>query len=219
MTFMLSELLAQALMQINSVAQRLKMTHANAPRQLRAIILTLPSAMPKPEREIFRRRMHEAIALVWKSMGWHPADESFVSEQDRTKSQIPVPSVQMEWDEATCGQMVYLYNETQVNFGGRTAAFFASMARPDKQLEAGEVAGKTVRIASIDIGGGTTDLAITQYWLDDGIGNNVKISPRLLFREGFKVAGDDILLDVIQLYILPALQARLKKQLSPTVMC
>ncbi|CNK66136.1 virulence factor SrfB [Yersinia aleksiciae] len=211
MTFMLSELLAQALMQINSAAQRLKMTHANAPRQLRAIILTLPSAMPKPEREIFRRRMHEAIALVWKSMGWHPADDPFVSEQDRAKSQIPVPSVQMEWDEATCGQMVYLYNETQVNFGGRTAAFFASMARPDKQLEAGEVAGKTLRIASIDIGGGTTDLAITQYWLDDGIGNNVKISPRLLFREGFKVAGDDILLDVIRLYILPALQARLKK--------
>lgn len=211
MTFMLSELLTQALMQINSAAQRLKMTHANAPRQLRAIILTLPSAMPKPEREIFRRRMNEAIALVWKSMGWHPADDNFVSEQDRAKSQVPVPTVQMEWDEATCGQMVYLYNETQVNFGGRTAAFFASMARPDKQLEAGETAGKTLRIASIDIGGGTTDLAITQYWLDDGIGNNVKISPRLLFREGFKVAGDDILLDVIQLYILPALQTRLKK--------
>lgn len=211
MTFMLSELLAQALMQINSAAQRLKMTHANAPRQLRAIILTLPSAMPKPEREIFRRRMKEAIALVWKSMGWHPADDNFAAEADRAKSSVPVPSVQMEWDEATCGQMVYLYNETQVNFGGRTAAFFASMARPDKQLEAGESAGKTLRIASIDIGGGTTDLAITQYWLDGGMGNNVKISPRLLFREGFKVAGDDILLDVIQLYILPALQAHLKK--------
>ncbi|MDN6449894.1 MAG: virulence factor SrfB, partial [Enterobacterales bacterium] len=61
MTFMLSELLAQALMQINSVAQRLKMTHSAAPRQLRSIILTLPSAMPKPEREIFRRRMVQAI--------------------------------------------------------------------------------------------------------------------------------------------------------------
>ncbi len=72
-------------------------------------------------------------------------------------------------------------------------------------------AGKTLRIASIDIGGGTTDLAITQYWLDDGVGNNVKITPRLLFREGFKVAGDDILLDVIQLYVLPALHATLKK--------
>ncbi|AJJ11721.1 virulence factor SrfB family protein [Yersinia rohdei] len=211
MTFMLSELLAQALMQMNSAAQRLKMTHAHAPRQLRSIILTLPSAMPKPEREIFRSRMNEAIALVWKAMGWHPADDNFVSEQDRANSVVPVPSVQMEWDEATCGQLVYLYNETQVNFGGRTAAFFASQARPDKQLNAGETAGKTLRIASIDIGGGTTDLAITQYDLDDGMGNNVKISPRLLFREGFKVAGDDILLDVIQLYILPALQQQLKK--------
>ncbi|AJJ53421.1 virulence factor SrfB family protein [Yersinia pseudotuberculosis IP 32953] len=211
MTFMLSELLAQALMQINSAAQRLKMIHVTAPRQLRSIILTLPSAMPKPEREIFRQRMNEAIALVWKSMGWHPADDDFVTPADHAKSKVPVPDVQMEWDEATCGQMVYLYNETQVNFGGRTAAFFASMARPDKQLDAGETAGKTLRIASIDIGGGTTDLAITQYGLDEGIGNNVKISPRLLFREGFKVAGDDILLDIIQLYILPALQATLKK--------
>ncbi|RNM03831.1 virulence factor SrfB [Dickeya undicola] len=211
MTFMLSELLAQALMQMNSAAQRLKMIHANAPRQLRNIILTLPSAMPKPEREIFRRRMIEAIGLVWKAMGWHPADDDFLTSDDKQRSSVPVPDVQMEWDEATCGQMVYLYNEAQVNFGGRAEAFFASMARPDKELADDEQPGKTLRIASIDIGGGTTDLAITQYWLDDGVGSNVKIIPRLLFREGFKVAGDDILLDVIQLYVLPALQAALKQ--------
>ena len=211
MTFMLSELLAQALMQINSAAQRLKMTHCNAPRQLRNIILTLPSAMPKPEREIFRRRMHEAIGIVWKALGWHPADDDFLSVADKSNSLIPVPDVQMEWDEATCGQMVYLYNESQVNFAGRTEEFFASQARPDKELAPGESVGKTLRVASIDIGGGTTDLAITQYWLDDGVGSNVKITPRLLFREGFKVAGDDILLDVIQLYVLPSLQAALKK--------
>ena len=40
-------------MQINSPAQRLKMSHASAPRQLRNIILTIPPAMPKPERAIF----------------------------------------------------------------------------------------------------------------------------------------------------------------------
>lgn len=211
MTLMLSELLAQALMQINSPAQRTKMLRSSAPRQLRNIILTLPSAMPKPEREIFRRRMQEAIGLVWKSMGWHPSDDGFKHPADKAKSLMPVPDVQMEWDEATCGQMVYLYNETQVNFGGHTGEFFASMVRPDRELADDEPVGKTLRIASIDIGGGTTDLAITQYWLDDGMGNNVKITPRLLFREGFKVAGDDILLDVIQLYILPALHAALKK--------
>ena len=211
MSLMLSELLAQALLQMNSPQQRQKMLHSSAPRQLRNIILTLPSAMPKPEREIFRRRMQEAIALVWKALGWHPADEDFRSESDRASSLLPVPEVQMEWDEATCGQMVYLYNETQVNFGGRAEAFFASMARPDRARAADEPAGKTLRIASIDIGGGTTDLAITQYRLDDGAGNNVKIMPRLLFREGFKLAGDDILLDVIQLYVLPALQASFRQ--------
>lgn len=211
MSFMLSELLAQALMQMNSPAQRQKMLHSSAPRQLRNIILTLPSAMPKPEREIFRRRMIEAIALVWKAMGWHPADDDFTSAKDKAKSRVPVPEVQMEWDEATCGQMVYLYNETQVNFGGRAEAFFVSMARPDRARAADEPVGKTLRIASIDIGGGTTDLAITQYRLDDGVGHNVKIMPRLLFREGFKLAGDDILLDVIQLYVLPALQTAFKQ--------
>ncbi|WP_036621792.1 virulence factor SrfB, partial [Pantoea sp. GM01] len=210
MTFMLCELLAQAMMQMNSVAQRQRMPQSQAPRQLRHVILTLPSAMPKPEREIFRRRMQEAIALVWKAEGWHPAEEDF-SAASQAKSLRPVPDVQMEWDEATCGQMVWLFNETQVNFAGRAEDFFSSMARPDRPREADEVPGKSLRIASIDIGGGTTDLAITQYRLDDGQGNNVKITPRLLFREGFKVAGDDILLDVIQLWILPALQHSLQK--------
>lgn len=100
MSLMLTELLAQALMQINSVAQRSKMPNAAAPRRLRAIILTLPSAMPKPEREIFRRRMREAIGLVWKAMGWHPLDAPFDGEQTR----VAVPQVHMEWDEATCGR-------------------------------------------------------------------------------------------------------------------
>jgi len=150
-------------MQINSAAQRMKMIHSGAPRQLRNIILTLPSAMPKPEREIFRRRMIEAIGVVWKAMGWHPSDASFTTAAQQASSLLPVPEVQMEWDEATCGQMVYLYNESQVKFAGKTEAFFASMARPDKELAEGESAGKTLRIASIDIGGGTTDLAITQY--------------------------------------------------------
>lgn len=215
MTLMLTELLAQALMQINSVAQRTKMPNATAPRHLRTIILTLPSAMPKPEREIFRRRMQEAISLVWKAMGWHPLDAPFDGEQTR----VPIPHMHMEWDEASCGQMVYLYNETQVNFAGRTDAFFAAMARPDRPLTPGEAAGKSLRIASIDIGGGTTDLAITQYVLDDGVGNNIKINPRPLFCEGFKVAGDDILLDVIQLFILPAIQQAIEDAgvAAPTV--
>ncbi|CAK9885075.1 MAG: hypothetical protein XXXJIFNMEKO3_01467 [Candidatus Erwinia impunctatus] len=207
MRFMLIELLAQALMQMNSPQQRQKMLHSQAPRQLRHIILTLPCAMPHQEREILRQRMQEAIVLVWKSMGWHDSDDGLPASGAGTL--FPVPDIQMAWDEATCGQMVYLYNETQVNFSGQAADFFASQARPDRPLAPGEQPGRTLRIASIDIGGGTTDLAITAFSLDEGNSHDVSIVPELLFREGFRLAGDDILLDVIQLYVLPALQSAL----------
>ncbi len=86
MTHMLCEILAQALGQINSVATRLRLGFPASPRQLRTLILTLPSAMPKQEREIFRQRMFEALALVWKAMGWHPQDEDFTTPKQREKA-------------------------------------------------------------------------------------------------------------------------------------
>ncbi|EDW4429639.1 hypothetical protein YT20_001275, partial [Salmonella enterica subsp. enterica] len=175
------------------------------------LILTLPSAMPKQEREIFRQRMFEALALVWKAMGWHPQDEDFTTPKQREKSVVPVPEIQMEWDEASCGQLVWLYNEAISYYAGRTESFFNALARPDRQPEPGVVPGRALRVASIDIGGGTTDMAIVHYQLDDGVGANVKITPHLLFREGFKVAGDDLLLDIIQRCVLPSLQTALQR--------
>ncbi|EDU9866105.1 hypothetical protein YY45_002739, partial [Salmonella enterica subsp. enterica] len=174
-------------------------------------ILTLPSAMPKQEREIFRQRMFEALALVWKAMGWHPQDEDFTTPKQREKSVVPVPEIQMEWDEASCGQLVWLYNEAISHYAGRTESFFNALARPDRQPEPGVVPGRALRVASIDIGGGTMDMAIVHYQLDDGVGANVKITPHLLFREGFKVAGDDLLLDIIQRCVLPSLQTALQR--------
>lgn len=130
MTHMLCEILAQALGQINSVATRLRLGFPASPRQLRTLILTLPSAMPKQEREIFRQRMFEALALVWKAMGWHPQDEDFTTPKQREKSVVPVPEIQMEWDEASCGQLVWLYNEAISHYAGRTESFL--MHSPDR---------------------------------------------------------------------------------------
>ena len=211
MTLMLCELLAQALMQINSVGSRQNMNHPTAPRQLRNLILTLPSAMPKPERELFRLRMQEAVGLVWKALDWHPVDDDFISEPSHNQSVRPIPQVQMEWDEATCGQLVWLYHEAIVNYAGQTSRFFETLARSDRLSAEPAEPGKTLRVASLDMGGGTTDMAIVQYQLDEGSGRNVKITPRLLFREGFKVAGDDVLLDVIQQSVLPALQSAIQR--------
>ncbi|MBB3103008.1 virulence factor SrfB [Azomonas macrocytogenes] len=206
MTFMLCEVLSQALMQINSPSQRLRMSHSRVPRHLRSIILTVPPSMPKPEREIFARCMEQAIGLVWKSLGWHPEDDpvNIKEAQSRQTAWPWLPEVHVQWDEATCGQVVYLFNETQNNFAGRPEEFFAAMARPDLQHK------DRLTIASIDIGGGTTDLVITEYRLD-GTGSNVYITPEQRFRDGFKVAGDDILLDVIRQFVLPALREALVK--------
>jgi len=113
--------------------------------------------------------------------------------------------VHVQWDEATCAQVVYLFNETQNHFGGRPEEFFACMRRPDQSEK------DRLCIASIDIGGGTTDLVVTDYRLDEGQGSNVYIKPVQRFRDGFKVAGDDILLDVISLFILPALASALQR--------
>jgi len=207
MSFMLCEVLAQALMQINSPAQRLRMSHSRVPRHLRSIILTVPPSMPKPEREIFAKSMEQAVGLIWKANGWHEADAPLVlnDESSRQSAHPPLPQVHVQWDEATCAQVVYLFNETQNHFAGRPEEFFATMRRQDSARSNG------LCIASIDIGGGTTDLVVSEYQLDEGQGSNVYIKPIQRFRDGFKVAGDDILLDVIALFILPALTTALQR--------
>ena len=64
----------------------------------------------------------------------------------------------------------------------------------------------SVRIASIDVGGGTTDLMITTYYVED----NRAIVPVQTFREGFRIAGEDILHETILQLLLPAIEADLK---------
>jgi Uncharacterized protein conserved in bacteria, putative virulence factor len=92
----------------------------------------------------------------------------------------------VEWDEASCGQLVYLYTEVNENFAGHPEEFFDTIARPDKTDR------ERITLATIDIGGGTTDLVITDYRLDragnTGSGSNVHIVPEQRFRDGFKVA-------------------------------
>ena len=207
MTFMLAEVVTQALSQINSPAQRSRQGHARVPRQLNSITLTVPPGMPQAERSILSNRMYEAVGLVWKSLGWH-AGESNPFKDKTVVPRTPLPGIRVDWDEASCGQLVYLYNEISENFDGHPEEFFATLARPDRQEN------EQITLATIDIGGGTTDLVITDYRFDRGSnggnGANGHIIPSQRFRDGFKVAGDDILLDVIQEFILPSFRSALR---------
>lgn len=213
MTFMLAEVLTQALSQMNSPAQRTRQGHTRVPRQLNSITLTVPPGMPQVERSLLNDRLLQAVALVWKCMGWHEGDLD-PSKASRSNSaipapRIPLPKVKVEWDEASCGQLVYLYTEIRENFAGHPQEFFDTLARPDKPDR------ERVTLASLDIGGGTTDLVITDYSIQRGAentaGSNVSIIPEQRFRDSFKVAGDDILLDIIQYFVLPGLERALSE--------
>lgn len=204
MLFMLSEVLTQALCLINSPAQRLRLPNADLPRHLRTLILTIPPSMPKQEREIFAERMRQALAVVWKGFGWHPEDES-VDGEAAALAWPPFPRVEVRWDEATCCQAVYLYSEIQNTFAGRPEELFRHVSaarRPDRD-------GR-LSIATVDIGGGTTDLVINEYRLEVAQGGGTRtIVPEQRFRDGFKVAGDDVLLEIVNRSIVPGLKQAL----------
>ncbi|MBK8906869.1 MAG: virulence factor SrfB [Rhodospirillales bacterium] len=206
MTFMLAEVLVHTLVQINSPAQRLKQGDPEKPRHLRSIILTVPPSMPKPERDIFAARMEQAMALVWKALGWHPEDDTMDADGQST-AWPPFPAVHTHWDEATCAQAVYLFSEAHEHFAGRAEDFFRAIRRKATGDD-----GSRITVASIDVGGGTTDLVVSDYRLDTGQGANVYILPEQRFRDGFKMAGDDILLEVVQRLVVPAIEDSLRER-------
>ena len=182
MSFFVAEVLLQAFVQINSPARRYERVYSDAPRRLRRAILTLPTAMPLAERKLFARRVGAAMRLTWRALG---LDES----------QAPEPFLQ--WDEATGTQIVFLYNEVKHNFQGDAALFFQVFGRVREGY--GEL--PCLRLASIDVGGGTSDLIITTYQLEGG----TAVKPTQEFREGFNIAGDDVLCGIIERNVLPAL--------------
>ncbi len=189
MSFLVAEVLLQAFVQANAPARRYERVHPEAPRRLRRVILTLPTAMPLAERKLFTRRVSTALRLTWRALG---LDES----------QAPEPFLQ--WDEATGTQIVFLYNEIKHNFQGDAALFFQVFGR----VREGYGAAPCLRLASIDVGGGTTDLIITTYQLEGG----TAVKPTQEFREGFNIAGDDVLCGLIERNVLPALLDALRQR-------
>lgn len=188
MSFFVAEVLLQAFVQANSPARRSERVYSEAPRRLRRLILTLPTAMPLAERKLFARRVQTAVRLTWRVLGMDEAQ---------------APQAFMQWDEATGTQVVFLYNEVKHNFQGDAALFFQVFGR----VRPNYGQNPSLRLASIDIGGGTTDLIIATYQLEGG----TALRPTQEFREGFNIAGDDVLCGLIERNVLPALLDALRK--------
>lgn len=193
-TFLLCELLMQAAVQINSPEHRAARGSVAVPRRLRRLVLTLPPAMPLIEQEILKRRARAAIDLAWSLLGWTSAMEGLPEPP-------PKPDLVASLDEATATQLVWLYNECRWRLKSDVPSLFAISGR----VRRGYGDQPSLRLASIDIGGGTTDLMVATYVAESG----QAIVPKQNFREGFRIAGDDVLQALIETAILPCLERAL----------
>jgi hypothetical protein len=194
MMFMIAELISHAFAQINNPQERGQRPNSSIPRRLSKIILTIPTATPSREQSILRKRASDALDYVWKILE--------IPENNRTYKK---PELSIEWDEASCSQQVFLFNEILEIYSNQSQSYlndFGKKRQIDGQLK------HCLRVASVDIGGGTTDLMVTTYHCSEG--NNVLL-PIQEFREGFRIAGDEILFGLIKDAIIPSLANHLMK--------
>ncbi|MEG2172613.1 MAG: virulence factor SrfB, partial [Desulfovibrionaceae bacterium] len=201
MMFMLGEILTQALVTINAPATRMRRELPNLPRRLRRIIFTVPTAMPVAEKRVFRRWVQWAVRVVWEALGWGQWYSLGAPNSPKNPDFRTSPAIRCDWDEASCSQLVYLYNELAVKYHGDAHQLFGILGkvRPNAPHP-------SVRMASVDIGGGTTDLSITTYTLTSGQGDTARLKPQLEFRDGFNIAGDDVLREIVAKHVYPALR-------------
>ncbi len=202
--FLISELTTHALVQINDPAGRATRKQSNLPRRLRNIILTLPSATPVQEQSIMRSRAEGAIRLAWAIRDWSAIKSSTCEP----------PKVIVEWDEASCTQLVWLFDQITQRFGGQIDDFFDLAGRRRSRARAGRkpsrakpsaASGPSLRLGCLDIGGGTTDLMVTTFFGED----NRAIRPVQNVREGFRLAGDDLVGAVVGRLVLAQLRDRI----------
>ena len=195
MTFVMIEILQQALVQINSCGFRETHGRIDCRRYLRNVILTCPTAMPVKERTRLRKSMQEAFSAISGSVTELP-DINVVPSPDTVKK-----GNEWSYDEASVCQLVYLYAEIVERYSGDVKRFFdmKGHVRPEHVKEGYDK--KSLSVCSIDIGAGTTDITICSYKYEEE-GGTCTIRPMPLFWDSFYLAGDDILKNIIRSVVI-----------------
>lgn len=218
-SFALGEIFVQAITMMNAPMHRLRRSaNAELPRRLRRIILTTPTAMPLKERSILKEQAEAARDMAYVSLGL-----ASIEYQDDGRGSILFgpdavlkpdqpsagPDVILKWDEATATAAVYLYTEIAQNYSGGARTFFDTVRSPENAADPACL--DSLRVATLDIGGGTTDLVVLSV-AAEGQGNNLTLTPFQEFREGFNLAGDDALLRVVREHVIAPIRTRLERE-------
>lgn len=202
MTFVMIEILQQAISYINSSRFREMHGSINCYRYIRNIIITCPTAMPLQEQRSLRLAAVNAADLVHKLGKYEPhSDMKIIPSPENLVSTDDVQEREKRgwiYDEAFASQLVYLYAELAERYSGKVDKFFELKGHHRKDMDDKGFQGNSLTIGTIDIGAGTTDVMVTAF----GEKGQGRLSPVPLYYDSFYTAGDDILRHIIRDVIL-----------------
>lgn len=192
MMFALVEVLQQAYAQINSQSYRTFQGREALPRLLEHLVITFPSAMRQEELEVYEGLVRNAVVLCCHYLDIRPEDRPNVNAQSGSFDPFLVV------DEALAAQMVYVYQEIVHSFAGSMEELVRIYGQDTE----------TLRIASVDIGGGTSDVMIAEY-RDLMPGTGTALHVKKLFQDGIGIAGDDVCKAIVEDIVLDQILAQL----------
>src|SRR5688572_9039728 len=197
MMFALVEILCQAYAQINGAQYRMYQGKEGNPRILKHLVLTYPSAMREEERRIYDALVRNAVLLACHVLNIPPHLRPNYNPQ--TQQFDPFLFV----DEALAAQMVFVYQEVQGTFAGSMEQLVSVYGQPGPTPGSG-----TLRVASVDIGGGTSDVMIAEY--EDKLpGTGTSLSIKKLFQDGVSIAGDEVCRAIVEDVVFPQILQQL----------
>jgi hypothetical protein len=202
MKFVFLELLIHAYVQINSFKFREDHGDLTIPRTLKRITISCPTGMIQYEQIALREAAEDACKLLNNYVRYY-----FDSNENKFWFELPeiIPSIKdiskklsdleerKDWiyDEATSCQLVFLYSLISKKLQGNNYVIDNYLFKNKEKITVG----------SIDIGAGTTDVMINNYSLSNE-NKTINIKPDPLYWDSFKLAGDDLLKEIIQQIII-----------------
>jgi len=197
MTWAALSIIELAHRQITSEQWR-KSNQEYVPRKLRNILVTFPAGWSEQETRVYRAKWQKAIHIFTLT---HLQDRrSALEGGDR-------PELLMDLDEAVASQLPFIYSEIRRlgNVGENWIELFGR----------GRGTAGRVRVMTVDIGGGTTDVSVVEYG-DEHEGDGVDLQTKLLFRDSSSVAGDSLVREIIERVLLPSIGAAITHDESLT---
>ncbi|MFM9966151.1 MAG: virulence factor SrfB [Planctomycetaceae bacterium] len=230
----LYELLVQAYAYVNSSTYRTLMGDPHHHREIRSLSLSYPSGMIQQERERFQKQVGKAVDLFSATLGRSQSRRPIGNLSIDEASAVHLTYI---WSELQMlNRDVRLWFQTvgrdrspvppTAPKAAATSAALKPAAPPPPTGRAVPVPARRpaarpgpirpqptaqtereIRVACIDIGGGTSDLMIARYTSAGGAVD--RIDGEILHQDGISVAGDQLVKRILERIIVPHFAERL----------